>query len=113
MISDPNASLHKESKYVHETASGWKYLMYGFLAIVIEIVATAPMWMLIGTHGTDNPAFERTAFILNLPTVLLTWSLGKIIGTDFPLFLLTPFTQIIFWFCVFVYFGYRKRSRLN
>jgi len=75
----------------------WSYLLFFCLALVIEVVATSPIWGLIGTGpGGDHTDFERSALILNLPTVLLIWFLGKITGSNIILFLLTPFTQIIF-----------------
>jgi hypothetical protein len=92
----------------------WSYLILFCLAVFFEIVATSPIWGLIGSgSGGDQTGFLRLAFILNLPTVIIIWSLDKLIGTDSVLYLITPFTQIIFWFCLFVCLARRRWSKLN
>jgi O-antigen/teichoic acid export membrane protein len=93
-----------------KSLSIWNYLLYFCLAVFIEIIATAPIWGLLGAGpGGDQSGFLIIAFVFNLPTVLVTWSLGKATGA--PFFLLTPLTQILFWFCILVYFARRKRTK--
>lgn len=89
-----------------ERLSIWNYLSCLGLAVIVEIIATAPVWGLIGAGPGGGAGFLQAAFILNLPTSLFIW----LLGADFVL--LTPLTQIVFWFCLFVYFARRRRSKL-
>ncbi|MDQ3797856.1 MAG: hypothetical protein M3384_00250 [Acidobacteriota bacterium] len=110
-IPNQNASPAQERETFPEPLSIWNYLIYAFLAIIIEIGATSPIWLLIGSHpGGDASGFLQLAFILNLPTVLITWSLDILIGSNFNRIFFTPITQIIFWVCLFAYFGNRRRT---
>jgi hypothetical protein len=110
LTSVPNVLPAKESETFIKPLSIWNYLLYGFLAVVIEVGASSPIWGLIGAGpGGDLSGFKRLAFILNLPTVIITWSLDKLSGSDgFFSMLFTPFTQIIFWFWLFTYLGHRR-----
>jgi hypothetical protein len=112
LISIPDASPAHQFKSSPKSLSIRNYLTYGFLAVVIEIVASSPIWLLIGSGpGGDSSGFVRLAFILNLPTVLVTWCADKLSGFNIYFTLVfTPFTQIIFWFCLFIYLGHRRNK---
>jgi hypothetical protein len=88
----------------------WNYALYFGLAVFFEVIATAPIWGLIGAGpGGGASSFLFLAFLLNLPTVLITWSLEKLTGGNYIIW--TLLTQIIFWFCLFAFLGRRKRGK--
>ena len=113
LISVLYESPTKDSTNIPRSPSILNYLIYGFLAVVIEIAATSPIWGLIGAGpGGEMAGFLWLAFILNLPTILITWGLDKLTGSTF-IILFTPITQIIFWFGLFAYFGNRRRIKMK
>lgn len=90
--------------------SGGK-LKYILLAILIEMIALLVYFpafiegMMRHSAGAPRSQIENVsnvvAFILHLPTILLTYSFDALI-------LLTPITQIVFWSWLFAYIGRRR-----
>jgi hypothetical protein len=82
----------------------WSYLLCIFVAIIIEIMALFPVISNIGwRHSSRAPLSDYeiqsqiSAFAFHLPTVLVPWLLSKLSEDFSVLYLLIPFTQIIFW----------------
>jgi hypothetical protein len=114
---DPNESQAKESHL--KPLSFWSYLKYFLLAVLIEVVALASFIPALGEqmmrHSSNAPrpsgeiVSEWVAFILHLPTVLVTFPLAILTYTF--IMLLTPLTQIIFFTCLFAYIARRRRMK--
>lgn len=89
-------------------------IKYILLAILIEAIALAAYFPAFAEgmmrHSARAPRSRMevisnvAAFILHLPTVLLTYPFGALI-------LVTPITQIVFLTWLFAYIGRRKGLR--
>jgi hypothetical protein len=91
-----------------------KTLVISFLlAVGIEFLSLLPILPLIGfgpSHGEPTDSLGRIVFILNLPTVLVTWLLDKF-SAEWGYVFYTPITQVIFWTVLLIYLKHKIRSR--
>src|SRR5262245_32147820 len=98
------------------TGRAWTYLKCFLLAVAIEVIALAslvPGLVGIGPRPTANAPTdeitllsEKVAFILHLPTVLLTWPYRN---SKTPIIFFTPLLQIAFFTLLFVFIARRRR----
>jgi hypothetical protein len=113
-ISNTEKVLVKEFQSLKKQLSFWSYLLFFFLAVLIEFIALLPVLANIGMrHSSRAPLTEFeiksriVAFVAHLPTILLPYLLRDFDGGIF--ILITPITQIIFWTCLFSYIARRIR----
>lgn len=103
-INDNDDSTQNRLESNQNRIPWWGYIIFFFIAVVIEFFALLPVLANIGwRHASGAPLsdYERSsqfwAFVLNLPTVLIPWILNQLIEIFTPFYLFVPFTQIIFW----------------